>query len=237
MTTGTGADVLVTELPDHRLEEAARVLARGFRYSPNFVDLFPDEEVRYRVLPLLRRACLRDALGFGRVYAASRDGEPGGVAAWLPPGAFPLAPRRQLRMMPEMLRVLAAAPRSVLRRVHGPRFGVAPRAAVLVPGGRRGRARRAGVGDRHAAPGARARPGRRGGAALLSRDHDATQRRLVPEPGFRGREGRDLLHARGAAELDHAPSSGAAVRSEAANREEPRRPRAVTQPESKGAYG
>ena len=103
------------ELPGDRLEEAAGVLARGFQDNPNFVDLFPEEEARARALPRLQRACLRDALGFGRVYAASRGGELVGVAAWLPPGAFPLSVRRQLRAAPDMVRVLAAAPRSVPR--------------------------------------------------------------------------------------------------------------------------
>lgn len=71
-----------------------------------------------RVMLPLQRACLRDALDFGQVYAASRDGEFVGVAAWLPPGAFPLSARRQLRVAPQMVRVLAAAPRSTPRLVR-----------------------------------------------------------------------------------------------------------------------
>ena len=38
-----------------------------------------------------------------------------GVAAWLPPGAFPLSTERQLRALPGMAGMLAAAPRSALR--------------------------------------------------------------------------------------------------------------------------
>ncbi len=110
-----GIGVRVIELPGERLEEAAGVLARSFQANPNFVHLFPDERARARALLNVQRACLRDALDFGRVYAASSGGELAGVAAWLPPGAFPLPPRRQLRLAPDMLRVLAAAPRSVPR--------------------------------------------------------------------------------------------------------------------------
>lgn len=117
MTTKAGAstEVCVTELSGDLVAEAAAVLARGFRRNPNFVDLFPDAEARARALPSLQRACLRDALGFGRVYAASCGDELVGVAAWLPPGAFPLSTWRQLRVAPDMVRVLAAAPRSVPR--------------------------------------------------------------------------------------------------------------------------
>jgi hypothetical protein len=111
-TVEPGADVRVIELPEERLYEAADVLTRSFLSNPNFIDLFPDEEARARALPRVQWACLRDALGMGRVYAASRDGGLLGVAAWLPPGGFPLSPRRQLRAVPDMVRMLAAAPRS-----------------------------------------------------------------------------------------------------------------------------
>jgi GNAT superfamily N-acetyltransferase len=111
----TGAGVRVSELPDDLLVEAAGVLTRSFLTNPNFVNLFPDEEVRARALPHVQRACLRDALRAGHVYMASRGGEILGVAAWLPPGGFPLSARRQLAAAPDMARVLAAAPRSLGR--------------------------------------------------------------------------------------------------------------------------
>lgn len=108
-------DVRVIKLPANRLAEASAVLARGFAENPNFVDLFSDERARARALPSLQRECLRDALGFGHVYAATLRGVLVGVAAWLPPGGFPLSPMRQLRATPAMARVLAAAPRSIPR--------------------------------------------------------------------------------------------------------------------------
>lgn len=115
MMTKAGVDVRVIGLPGDRLAEAAGVLTRSFQDNPNFIDLFPDEEARARALPRVFAAGLRDALDFGHVYAATLGGELVGVAAWLPPGAFPLSPRRQLRAAPDMARILAAAPRSVPR--------------------------------------------------------------------------------------------------------------------------
>ena len=104
------------ELPEDRLAEAAGVLTRSFLTNPNFVNLFSDEEVRARALAHVPRACLRDALRrAGHVYAANRGGEIVGVAAWLPPGWFPLSVRRQLRAAPDIARVFRAAPRSLGR--------------------------------------------------------------------------------------------------------------------------
>lgn len=51
----------------------------------------------------------------GHVYAANRGGEIVGVAAWLPPGWFPLSVRRQLRAAPDIARIFRAAPRSLGR--------------------------------------------------------------------------------------------------------------------------
>lgn len=117
-----GTAVRVVELPGERLAEAASVLARAFHDNPNFVDLFPNEGARSHALARMFAAGLRDALGFGHVYAAARGDVAGsagdelvGVAVWLPPGAFPLSPRRQLRALPGMAGVLAAAPRSAPR--------------------------------------------------------------------------------------------------------------------------
>ena len=118
---GIKEEVRVIRLPGGRLGEAAGVLARVFHDNPNFVDLFPAERVRARALGRLQTAGLRDALGFGHVYAAVRgpmgsgSEELVGVAAWLPPGGFPLSPWRKVRALPDMVSILAATPRSSLR--------------------------------------------------------------------------------------------------------------------------
>ena len=117
---GIKEEVRVIGLPRERLGEAAAVLARAFHDNPNIIDLFPDERVSARALGRLQTASLRDALGFSHVYAAARgpigsgSDELVGVAAWLPPGGFPLSPRRKVRALPDMTSILAAAPRSSL---------------------------------------------------------------------------------------------------------------------------
>ena len=117
----------VVGLPRRQLGEAVKILARSFHTNPNFVDLFPRESARARALSRMFAVGLRDALGFGHVYAATREDERGaggtrdkvvGVAVWLPPGGFPLSPARQLRALPGMVGVLAAAPRSARRLLH-----------------------------------------------------------------------------------------------------------------------
>ncbi len=113
--TAAGASIQVIQLPSGPVAEAVAVLARSFQTNPNFVDLFPEEEVRARALPHVFAAGLRDALGFGQSYAAMRGDEIVGVAAWLPPGTFPLSPLRQIRVLPDMARVLVTAPRSLGR--------------------------------------------------------------------------------------------------------------------------
>ena len=114
-------EVRVAGLPAERQGEAACLLARCFLENPNFVDLFPDKRTRSRALPRMFAAGLRDASGFGHVYAAMREvkgtteEELVGVAVWLPPGAFPLSTARQVRSLPRMIGVLAAAPRAARR--------------------------------------------------------------------------------------------------------------------------
>jgi hypothetical protein len=118
---GKNVEVRAMGLPGDRPGEAAGLLARCFHNNPNFVDLFPDQRDRSRALTRVFAAGLRDALGFGYVYVATREvesstgGELVGVVAWLPPGVFLLSPGRQLRALPGMAGLLVAAPRSALR--------------------------------------------------------------------------------------------------------------------------
>jgi hypothetical protein len=61
---------------------------------------------------------------FATLYGAELDGELAGVAAWLPPGAFPLSTSRQPRAVPHLVRTLVAAPRSARRLLHHLQTGI-----------------------------------------------------------------------------------------------------------------
>lgn len=176
MTTraGTGTGVWVGELSGHRVAEAAGVLARGLRDNPNFVDLFPDEEARARALPRLQEACLRDALGFGHVHAASRGDELVGISAWLPPGRS-----RSRRGGSSWLRRRWSACWPRPRGRYPASYGSWPALAAFTPRSRTGYLVVVGVepDERGSGIGARLlRPvldrARRGGGALLPGDHD-----------------------------------------------------------------
>ncbi len=111
------AGVWISGLRRDQVSEASTLLTSSFHADPNFVDLFPDEDVRRRVLPHVFATGLRDALSFGSVYAASSGRGLCGVAAWLPPGKSTLSLRRQLRSLPGLARMLTTAPHSVRRLV------------------------------------------------------------------------------------------------------------------------
>src|SRR5215208_2213740 len=70
---GKMEEVRVTVVPAERPGEASRLLARCFYANPNFVDLFPSQRARSRVLLRMFVAGLRDATRFGHVHAAMRE--------------------------------------------------------------------------------------------------------------------------------------------------------------------
>src|SRR5215213_11336691 len=90
----TKAEARVIRLPIERLDEAADLFARSFHTNPNFMDLLPDERARRSALSRRFEASLRDASGFGHVYAATREAESsardgfGAVALGWPSCAF-----------------------------------------------------------------------------------------------------------------------------------------------------
>jgi GNAT superfamily N-acetyltransferase len=116
------ADVEIGLLTADRLASAAALLARSFQDDPGHVHLYPDAEARARALPHEFSAACRDGLGLGHVHTASLAGRLAGVAVWLPPGGYPMSIRRQLRVLPDVVRLCLAAPRSFGRVVH---FGAA----------------------------------------------------------------------------------------------------------------
>ncbi len=109
---GEGERIEVGRLQAGDAAAAAEVLAASHADYPAFRAVFPEGEQRRRALAPFLQATVRDALGAGVVDGARLDGDLVGVAVWLPPGATPLSAVRKLRMMPSMLKVLAAAPRS-----------------------------------------------------------------------------------------------------------------------------
>jgi ribosomal protein S18 acetylase RimI-like enzyme len=95
--------------------EACRALARAFADDPAFSSLWPDPARRARALQRLMAVPVGHALRQGHVDALVVDGALAGAAAWLPPGRYQLGPREQLRAMPRLLGVAAAAPRAFPR--------------------------------------------------------------------------------------------------------------------------
>ena len=103
----------IVVLERRRIGEAARALARAFDADEVYRSLWPDDRRRPVALRRFMTVPVADAYEHGTVTALEGDdGAILGVAAWLPPGAFPFDGRRKARAVPRMLGVAAAAPRS-----------------------------------------------------------------------------------------------------------------------------
>lgn len=74
-------------------------MTRAFWTFPETVHLLPDETKRRRVLPRYLASDLVDAHRLGGLNVAERDGVAVGAAAWLPPGAYPISLRREIRQL------------------------------------------------------------------------------------------------------------------------------------------
>jgi GNAT superfamily N-acetyltransferase len=99
------------------VREAGAVLARALHDDPLLTFVFGSR--RARLVRILCTATVRDAQPFGHVLAArDDDGRIAGVAAWLPPGTFPLTPRRELAQLPGWLRVGAARPHIIPKAIR-----------------------------------------------------------------------------------------------------------------------
>jgi GNAT superfamily N-acetyltransferase len=97
------------------LDEMALVAARAFHHDPFFEFLEPGEVRRARALALFWRAMV-GALGAGAHVTGARkaDGRLVGVAAWVPPGAYPLPGLAQARQMIGAGRAMALRPPALL---------------------------------------------------------------------------------------------------------------------------
>ena len=98
-----------------QLREAAFMLSTAFDASPLFRAAFPDAQTRSRTVFLMFRAVLQDALRFGRVEMALNSGTIAGMLIWYPPGLYPLSIPRMLRLLPDFLRMVAAAPGGIVK--------------------------------------------------------------------------------------------------------------------------
>lgn len=122
MVAGSVRDEGTRVIPLQRshVADAADALARAFAADAAFSSLWPDAGTRARALRRLLAVPLVDAVHHGHGELLVVDRAVTGAAAWFPPGAYPMRLGRQLRALPQMLAVAAAAPR-VFRRLG--RFG------------------------------------------------------------------------------------------------------------------
>jgi len=104
----------VTALCDAEFREAVALLVKAFDGSTLFQLAFPEPATRCRLVDLLFTAALKDALRFGQVELAY-NGRIAGVFIWYPPGLYPLSALRTLRLLPEYLRMLWAAPLGIAK--------------------------------------------------------------------------------------------------------------------------
>jgi GNAT superfamily N-acetyltransferase len=79
-------DIEVRVLGQPDLAAATVLLARGFAEEPGNLALYPDPELRRRVLERGARNVLRATLPFGTVHGAMVGDEPAALALWHPPG-------------------------------------------------------------------------------------------------------------------------------------------------------
>jgi len=110
---------------------AVATLARAFHDDPLFTFLVPDQLSRARAALTFMASILADASQFQEVWITQAEGAIAGVAAWLPPGAYPRGPRREAM---GVLRDLRSAHRLGRRVLAGMRiYGAVDQAHAQVP--------------------------------------------------------------------------------------------------------
>ncbi len=87
--------------------------ARAFHDDPLFNFFEPDLCKQLVALPPRMRAHIMDALPLGETYAAYVDGKAKAVAAWQPPGTYPLSPRREFMFYMRTLRAIVKIGRRI----------------------------------------------------------------------------------------------------------------------------
>jgi GNAT superfamily N-acetyltransferase len=83
-------------------------LARAFYDDPLFGFFVPNLVKQMKSLISFMNSGVKDARPFGDIWVAHSNGKVAGAAVWLPPGAYPRGPRRDLmtyvRTMPTLVR-------------------------------------------------------------------------------------------------------------------------------------
>lgn len=99
----------MTALSSAERQDIATILTQAFDRDPLYSDAYPEAGVRRRILHWLFIAAVKDAIRFGRVDIACRE-KIVGVGINYPPGRYPISFTRNLRCLPEYLRIAAASP-------------------------------------------------------------------------------------------------------------------------------
>ncbi|MQA76287.1 MAG: GNAT family N-acetyltransferase [Solirubrobacterales bacterium] len=113
MTAATERDApRVLGLSPDWLGESAALLAASFADDPVYRAVFARAADPRRELQRFMASPLRDALDAGVAHGALVAGRLAGVAAWLPPGAYPWSAARKARAAPRLLGIWLGAPGS-----------------------------------------------------------------------------------------------------------------------------
>lgn len=116
---GTALAAEIVALDPTRLDEATELCVRAFVDYPFLAALFPgSDDARAPLARIFYGRTLEDCLAHGHVDAAVEDGAVRAVAAWLPPGAYPMSLRRTLRYTPMVGAVLRRWPTRVPKGVQ-----------------------------------------------------------------------------------------------------------------------
>jgi ribosomal protein S18 acetylase RimI-like enzyme len=96
-------------------------MVRAFWDYPESTHLLPSERGRKHVLPRYLLSDARDAARFDLLLGAEVDGAVVGAAAWIPPEAYPVSSRRQVRQVVDLAPALPWGWRSLREARRGQR--------------------------------------------------------------------------------------------------------------------
>lgn len=113
MSTALELSIRPIEFRRSEISEAAAVAARALHNDPFFGHLAPDAMARARGLALYMRGHIAAMRTGTETVVAQVGGRIVGVAAWVPPGAYPLGARAQAVDLAGALRALYRRPRAI----------------------------------------------------------------------------------------------------------------------------